>query len=413
MAERLSMADGEAAASFKRREAAERCFREQLFERDRQSEELRNERAELRRRVELLESAVRRHEAKAMAATLPSSGSEESSDAGSSTEKDLQELRRRSVEERANLEASVRELQRVAERRRARLEKLEDENASLREQVLALQEASNRDAARVRDFDDAETERQQLRQEVVLLQKQLVETKQRMEQAESEVQKLSEKLSQKFAKDIFKEMPEAARPMWMEPVERRAQEAEELLQHARADEAAALNVSSTVREEAAHLKAQLTAKEEEAERLERRLIEARMRLDQNRERSVGLSDELEAAEARTEVQLEAQRRQLLEEHQQALDHVHAEGRASISRLESAAARRDDELASLSRLRAAVGHLESFGGLTSLGRTIAALGGAASEEEEISEIQGHRLNAATARCGSGAACTLVMQGAPAA
>jgi len=412
MAERLSMADGEAASAFRRREAAERCFREQLFERDRQSEKLLAERAELRRRLEVLEMALRRHEARAMAATLPSASGAQGGDAEDDEAQGVEELRRQSIEERVALEASVRELQRVADRRNSRLEKLEVENSCLREQCLALQEAGNRDAAKVRDFDDADAERQQLRSEVALLQKQLVEAQQRSQQAEDEAQKLAEKLSQKFAKDVFRELPSGARPAWMEPVERRAEEAEQLLQQAKEDEVNALSVAHKAREEAAHLKAQLTAEEEEAERLQRRLLEARMRLDQNLERSAGLSDELGAAEAHAEALLEAQQRKLAEEHQAALDRERAEGRASISRLEAAAARREDELASLSRLRAAVGHLESFGGLTSLGRTIAALGGA-SVEDGLEDSESRRQSSAAARSGSGDACAIVAQSARAA
>merc|ERR1712232_569305 len=125
---------------------------------------------------------------------------------------------------------------------------------------------------------------------------------------------------------------------------RKVQEAELLLQEARSVEVAALAAAHRAREEAADSNSQLAQEREDGERLQRRLVEARMRLDQNIARSSGLNDALLEAEKNTAMQLNELRQQLLEEREEAVARERDRWLEKVASLEAAAARREEELA---------------------------------------------------------------------
>lgn len=277
-------------------------------------------------------------------------------------------------------EAETQTLRDLADRRGARLDLLEAENACLRERCRALQEASDRDAPRVRDYEEVDLERRQLQQQVSELRCQLLDSQQRLQVAEADAQALLSKLADKFDAELLQQMPDGKRPAWLEPIERRLEEAQLLLQQARDDEVAALAVSHRAREEAADCALQVAAEREESERLQRRLVETHMRLDQSLERSAVLSDAVDEAERKSASDLAVLRQRMLEDQQEAMDSELEGWRIKVARLEEDAARREDELVSLSQLRAVVENLEASGSLSSLTRSLSALNRVADADQ---------------------------------
>merc|ERR1711957_297637 len=108
------------------------------------------------------------------------------------------------------------------------------------------------------------------------------------------------------------------------------------------------------------------------ERLRRRLVEASMLRDQDSELVAGLRRELVDTMAQGERRLEEQRYVLGEEHREATQAEAPTAQERIDEFEAMARRHEQELESLSAVRAAVETLESCGGLSSLGKSIAAL-----------------------------------------
>merc|ERR1712166_1134905 len=128
---------------------------------------------------------------------------------------------------------------------------LEAENSCLRERCRALQEASDRDAARLRDYDSADMERRQLRQQMAKLQGQLAECSRVRQEAQAEIQVLLSRLAEKFDAEVVRKLPEGAQVPWLEPLQRRLDESGLLVEQARSAEVAAIAVASKAREEAA------------------------------------------------------------------------------------------------------------------------------------------------------------------
>lgn len=362
----LRAIDGEAAASHRRLEAAERSFNEHLLEKNRQADDLRAECAELLGRLQCCEATLRCQQARERAATLPVSVPE-----GNVVE-ELRESQRLSEEQRAKFEASVLEIQGVADRRGARLDLLETENACLRDRSRALQEASDRDAPKLRDYEDGEMERRQLRELGSKLQRELLEARQALHESQADAEALLGKLADKLDADLLRKLPEDAQLAWLAPLEHRVQEAQQLLQQARNAEVAAISAQHSAQAESMDATLQLSREQEDGERLQRRLVESQMRLDQNIERSAGLSDALAESETNTESRLEALRQELRKEQQDALGREREECHTKVASLEAAAVRRDQELASLSQFKIAIGRLEASGGLSSFGQSLAVL-----------------------------------------
>merc|ERR1712232_147895 len=97
------------------------------------------------------------------------------------------------------------------------------------------------------------------------------------------------------------------------------------------------------------------------------------RFEQSLEQRAILTDSLrEEYEKKLASQIETMRSQLQDEHQKALDRERDEWRAKVASLEMAAAKREDELASLSQLRNTIGQLGASGSLSSLGRALEVL-----------------------------------------
>lgn len=358
----LNSAESETAVAYTRKQAVERNMSAQLREKELRAEELRTECAELRVRLEVLEAAVRGHEAKARAFTLPGDGSAEGR---------LLELRRQYDEDRLHFECSKRELERIAERRGEQLQKYEVENRCLREHRNALQAEADRATVRLQELENVEADRQQLGEEVATLRGQLAETLRQLRDAEAEAGLLASRLAARVDGEVLSKLPETAWPEWLAPVARRAEQAEGLLGLARQGAAAALGSAHMAREEAADAEMKLASQSEEGTRVQWRLVETRMRLDQCLDRELALAQSLREVEARAAADLEtqrvefyeqlhgvdsvcrvsefeAQRLELCEEHGEALKALRAEERAQAAFFENAMARKDEELLSMSR-----------------------------------------------------------------
>lgn len=392
LAEKMRLADDEVASTHRQLEDVDRNCRKQMINKEHQVEELRARCVEMQTRLEHCEAALHGHEACARGASLLSR-------LGTSKE-ELEQTGCRALSEQAQLEATVQDLRSKSQRHVARLDSLEAENSSLRERCRILQEASDRDASKIRDYEDACMERNQLREQVVNLREQLVETKQQLQEVRAEREMLLVHLSAKLEREVLHALPENEQLVWLDPIQRRVAELEDLLKQALENEKAALAAANQAREEVAEHAASIAAEQEENGRLQRRLVEANMRLDQSFQRSAALTETLEEeAEKRMTLRLDDMKKQLLAEQQQATCYEQQELQAKVARLEMAKAQHDGEMSSFIRLRAVVEDLEATGGLTSLGQTLAALKVAAETEQpnnrSACESQGQQLQTAPA------------------
>eukprot|EP00927_Polykrikos_kofoidii_P028633 TRINITY_DN24955_c0_g1_i2.p1 TRINITY_DN24955_c0_g1~~TRINITY_DN24955_c0_g1_i2.p1 ORF type:complete len:896 (+),score=173.31 TRINITY_DN24955_c0_g1_i2:198-2885(+) len=329
----------------------------QLSDQCSQIDEQKSENVSMQRRVDMLEKQLRRFEASALAGTLPHG------DGKPSPEQQLRELRKKLTDENMDLQVSLRDLQRRAERHQVQTERLESENSTLRESLIALQGEADTNAAQLRRLNDLIAERQQAIEEATELRSQLKEQQQIAEEQRQEVSELANKLLVNLSTQVYEQNKEC-HPPWLGPALRRAEAAEHRVEILQAD-VAALRVQS---KEANRL---LITRAEDIRRLQAQLNDA---LAENEK----FQQALEVAKANAE----EEKRKTSEEHKTEMERTRMEATSKMKEFEVALRSRDDELQVFFRLRNAfitAGTSTADGGVSG--------GGGAGSGESISGAEG--------------------------